>query len=284
MKAKPNLDRLGTRLAFTLIELLVVIAIIAILAAMLLPALATAKAKAQRTTCTNNLKQMGAAIRMYADDNRDALAFANWDGGGAFNGVNLPGWLYTVTNEGVPDVGPGGDYQTHMADAYRTGLWYQYMPNPNSYLCPVDIKSKTWTTPRSQGNIGTTVRENKMSSYVMDGAACGFGSEDYTKPNTFEKTSDAWSPMCYLVWEPDEHLYDASGNPAFEYNDAANFPNDSEGIGRLHSKNGGNALCICGTVVYVTVTQFKNESNGKGTPGPNGKTLVWWSPLTANGH
>ena len=151
------------------------------------------------------------------------------------------------------------------------------MPSGKADLCPVDIRSPSYT---GKPDGGRRTRLNRITSYVMDGAACGFGA------TASVKVTAAWSPMCYVLWEPDENV-SGPGNPgAFEFNDAANFPNEKEGIGRLHSKKGGEILALGGHVEFLTQAQFRMSSTnvpGQG-PGPGGKTYLWWNPLTTDGH
>src|SRR4051812_47130706 len=86
-----NTHRRKTSRGFTLIELLVVIAIIAILAAMLLPALASAKEKAKRANCLSDLKQWGLSIQMYGPDNNDGIPRDGMSSSGTYPGTGNDG-------------------------------------------------------------------------------------------------------------------------------------------------------------------------------------------------
>jgi type II secretory pathway pseudopilin PulG len=248
--------------AFTLLDLLAILFSVALLCALVLPAVARSGDAGRRTICTNNLRQMGAASTMYANDNQDYLAYPNW-------GSVLPGWLYMPTNGTVPDPSPTGSYSNNPTAAYSTGLWFQYVRNPASYLCPVDLESKYYSQ-----------RINKLCSYVMNGAVSGFGRDTTTC-----KVTDVWNPACYLLWGADEGALN-SGVPigSLAFNDGSEYPGSGgEQPERLHTANGAEIVSVGGDVRFVLLQKFLAESAYTGTP-QQPKGLAWWAPFTSNGH
>ncbi len=133
--AAPVKSGAGLSRGFTLIELLVVIAIIAILAAMLLPALSRAKAAGRRAVCTSNMRQLLTAWLMYTHD-YNGLLIHNLD-----FGIGKDAW-----------VNGGGDQSVKTTAGIETGLLFPYVKATGVYRCPADdrpVNGATALNPRS---------------------------------------------------------------------------------------------------------------------------------------
>jgi prepilin-type N-terminal cleavage/methylation domain-containing protein len=196
---------------FTLIELLTVIATIAILAALLLPVLAKAKIKAQRTACLSDLRQLGLAWALYKDDNSGFLA-ESYPVDRSGGGVNPDVWVQgdmTKANEAT------------NANLIRTGKLFPYNQNISIYHCPTDPGVAIG------GQVVPTVRSYSMNAFM--------GARDPTlapRPSTagdyvpfYTKDSDIPNPsQMWVLLEEDElsindcfFVTDPTGNIWFDF-------------------------------------------------------------------
>ncbi len=269
---KPRLSPKPLADAFTLIELLVVIAIIAILAALLLPALAKAKNKSQRIYCINNLKQVALACKFYADDFSGKIVSSY----PTYNGFTN-GWC----GGNAEADGGAGSYVYGGSDpkGIQVGQLWTYTKSLGIYHCPADHRVAT-AAPIAQYNGKPILRSISMSSF-MAGTSAGLspnwvatspnGGRDPNYPVYLRETEMRLPSQTWLVLDEDE------GVKGLESINDGMFLVDVKGqrFPDLPARQHGNAFGINFNDGHAEIIKLKDAASINWVPGAAGGINDW---------